>query len=339
MTYGLRHTIIAGAVALMGVACTDTTKSDANASLASLSAALSSVPVGFGDLSTSFVGTPAAMADAGGFWLGGGREAYFDRSGLMGGGLGDAFAGGIGFDRRDGGHGPFAGGLGCTGTFNAATGRVTCVDTTRSGVVVTRSAKYMTAAGTVQEAFDPLTTNTVTTQSVSMGTVKYDRSADNMSGGERDHHWGMGRGPGGRLLGDTSTILTATTTVSSASDRTVAGLASGSALRTINGTSAGRETSSGTSSRGSFTASRLVGDTTAGLTIPVVTGATSYPTAGSVVRSIVATLQYTGSAAVAMTRREVITYDGSATAKVVITENGVARTCTRPLPRGHLSCS
>jgi len=38
MTYGLRHTIIAGAVALMGVACTDTTKSDANASLASLSA-------------------------------------------------------------------------------------------------------------------------------------------------------------------------------------------------------------------------------------------------------------------------------------------------------------
>jgi len=339
MTYGLRHTIIAAAVALMGVACTDTTKSDANASLASLSAALSSVPVGFGDLSTSFVGTPAAMADAAGFWLGGGREAFFDRSGLMGGGLHDAFAGGIGFDRRDGSHGPFAGGLGCTGTFNAATGRVSCVDTTRSGVVVTQSAKYMTAAGTVQQAFDPLTTNTVTTQSVSMGTVKYDRSADNMSGGERDHHWGMGRGPGGRLLGDTSTILTATTTVTSASDRTVAGLASGSALRTISGTSAGRETSSGTSSRGSFTASRLVGDTTAGLTIPVVTGATSYPTAGSVVRSMVVTLQYTGSAAVALTRREVITYDGSATAKVVITENGVARTCTRPLPRGHLSCS
>ena len=338
MTHGLRNTIIAGAVALTGVACMDTTRSGANASLASLSAALSSVPVGFGDLSTSFIGTPAAMADGAGFWLGGGREASFDHSDLMGGGLGDAFAGGIGFDRRDGGHGPFAGGLGCSGTFSASTGRVTCGDTTRSGVSVTRSAKYTTSTGTVQQAFDALTTNTVNTQSVSVGTIKFDRAADSVSGLGGEHHWGRGRGPGGRLLGDTSTILTATTTVNNASDRTVTGLASGSALRTINGASAGHETSSGTSSLGSFTASRTVGDTTTGLTIPVVTGATSYPTAGSVVRSIVATMQYTGSAAVTLTRREVITYDGSATAKVVITENGVAKTCTRPLPRGHLTC-
>ena len=339
MRYGLRTSIIAGAVVVLAAACMDTTRSDRTASLDSLSAALSSVPVGFGDLSTSFIGTPAAMADAAGFWLGGGREAFFDRSGLMGGGLGDAFAGGIGFDRRDGGHGPFAGGLGCTGTFSAATGRVTCVDTTHSGVLVTRSAKYTTAAGTVQQVFDSLTTNTVNTQAVSVGTIKYDRSAAGNQGMERDHHWGMGRGPGGRLLGDTSTILTATTTVNSTSDRTVTGLASGSVLRTVNGASAGRETSSGTSSRGSFTASRTVGDTTTGLTIPVVTGATSYPTAGHVVRSIVATLQYTGSAAVALTRREVITYDGTATAKVVVTENGVAKTCTRPLPRGHMTCT
>lgn len=338
MTHGLRITIIAGAVAIMGVACTDTTKSEGDASLASLGAALSSVPVGFGDLSTSFVGTPASMADAAGFWLGGGREAFFDHSGLMGGGLGDAFAGGIGFDRHDGDHGPFAGGLRCIGTFAAATGRVTCVDTTRSGVVVTRSAKYTTAAGAVQQAFDPLTTNTVNTQSLSAGTVKYDRSTAGTTGGERDHHWGMGRGPGGRLLGDTSTILTATTAVNSASDRTVGGLASGSTLRTVSGTSAGREVSSGTSSRGAFTASRTAGDTTTGLTLPVVTGAASYPTAGSVIRSIVATLQYSGSAAVTLTRREVITYNGTATAKVVITENGVTKTCARPLPRGHLSC-
>jgi len=40
-----------------------------------------------------------------------------------------------------------------------------------------------------------------------------------------------------------------------------------------------------------------------------------------------------------VSRREVITYDGSATAKVEITENGTTRNCTRPLPRGPLSCS
>jgi hypothetical protein len=34
----------------------------------------------------------------------------------------------------------------------------------------------------------------------------------------------------------------------------------------------------------------------------------------------------------------VITYDGSATAKVVITLNGVTENCTLPLPHGRLAC-
>jgi hypothetical protein len=38
------------------------------------------------------------------------------------------------------------------------------------------------------------------------------------------------------------------------------------------------------------------------------------------------------------TRREVVTYDGSATAKVEITKDGVTKSCTLPLPRGRLSC-
>ena len=50
-----------------------------------------------------------------------------------------------------------------------------------------------------------------------------------------------------------------------------------------------------------------------------------------------ASLTYDVEASVS--RREVITYDGSATAKVEITENGTTRNCTRPLPRGQLSCS
>jgi hypothetical protein len=107
----------------------------------------------------------------------------------------------------------------------------------------------------------------------------------------------------------------------------------------VNGASAGTETTTGTSSRGAFTASRVVGDTTTGIVIPIATGTRSYPTAGTTIRSITATLAYAGASPVSLTRREVVTYDGSATAKVEITQNGTTKSCTRPLPRGPLTCS
>jgi hypothetical protein len=220
---------------------------------------------------------------------------------------------------------------------DAATGFITCTDTTRNGVTITRSAKYTTTAGAVQPAFDTLTTNTVVIKTTAKGTVTYDSAGDH--DGRRERDWGRGRGPGGRLLGDTSRILTARTTLNSASIRTTSGLASGSTKRTVDGASSGSETTVGTSTLGSFTASRTVGDTTSGLVIPVGTGTASYPSAGSVIRSMTATIQYSGQSAVSITRREVVTYDGSATAKVVITENGTAKNCTRPLPRGRLTCS
>jgi hypothetical protein len=37
-------------------------------------------------------------------------------------------------------------------------------------------------------------------------------------------------------------------------------------------------------------------------------------------------------------RREVITYDGSATAKLVITRDGTTKTCSLPLPHGRPVC-
>jgi hypothetical protein len=37
-------------------------------------------------------------------------------------------------------------------------------------------------------------------------------------------------------------------------------------------------------------------------------------------------------------RREVLTYNGTATAQVTITENGTTKTCTMALPRGRPSC-
>jgi hypothetical protein len=342
---------LAGLATLAAVACSDSTSSASPLTAAALSAALASVPISFGDLSTSFVGASADDAPLAGLWLGGGREARFDHGDFMGGGIQDAFIGGVAFEGRGGRRGPFggpfAGGRGCgDSTVAGANGRINCPDVTRHGITVKRSMQFKDGAGNVQQTFDSLATNSVNIETQTSGTITFDRAADSLSGDDRDgrrgeHEWGRGRGEGGRLLGDTSRVLTATTTINSSSSRTVSGLAQGSTQRTVNGASAGTESTTGTSTRGSFTASRTVGDTTTGLVIPVVSSNTgpAFPTAGTTVRSIQASLQYEGEAAVTLTRREVVTYDGSATAKVQVTENGTTKTCTKPLPRGRLSCS
>jgi hypothetical protein len=331
---------------LVGAACAELTNpTQSSLTPSALTGAFSTVPVGYGDLTSSFVGTAASGVPSAGFWLGGGRNGSMERRALMGGGLQGSFSGeGGGFGR--GLAGPFGGGLSCTSTFNAATGRVVCETVTQNGLTIARSAQYRNAAGTIQQAFDS-TTNSVNIQSAVTGTVTY-TPPDSGSGDDRGRHrgpgggracWGDGRGTGGLLLGDTATIVSATTTVNNASERTVTGLASGSTQRTVSGTSRGQESTTGESSRGTFTATRVAGDTTLALVIPVSTSGQSYPTAGTVVRAMQASVTYTGQAATSVSRREVITYDGSATAKVVITENGTTRNCTRPLPRGELSCS
>lgn len=346
--------LLASSCVVTAVACDRGTTSELQSSLtsAALSASFASTPVGYGDLTSSYVGTTAAGFSDGAVWLGGGRGAAFDRGEMMGGGIGDAFIGGVPFGRGGfGGHGPFGGGLHCatTATYNATTQRVECAAETRNGLSVTRSAQYKTASGTVQQAFDTLTTNSVNIQSAVTGSVTYTAGSDSGRGpggpggpGGHGHGWGDGRGPGGRLLGDTATILTATTAVNSSSSQTVTGLAAGSTQRTVDAASKGTESTTGTSSRGAFTATRAVGDTTKGLVIPVRTSAAdtakSYPTAGTVIRAMTATLTYTGQAAVTKSRREVVTYDGSATAKVTITEDGTTKSCTRALPRGQLVC-
>ncbi|MDF1504940.1 hypothetical protein [Roseisolibacter sp. H3M3-2] len=335
-------------------ACSEATTEGAATALEieALRASLSATPVGYGDLASSYVGvTASAVPTSGALWLAGGREARFDGAGpgggMMGGGLAEDFAGGMSFGRGRGHEGPFGGvfarGIGCAGAaFDAASGRVACPAETRNGLTINRSAQYLSAAGAVQQAFDTLTTNSVNTRSTVAGTVSYARDSSNARDG-RGHGPGLGgRGPGARLLGDTATILTATTTVQSSSERTVAGLAQGSTQRTVNGASRGVESTTGTSSRGAFTASRTVGDTTRGVVVPVRAAsdtARTYPTAGTVVRAMTATLTFAGQAATTVARREVVTYDGTATAKVVITENGTTRNCTRALPRGRLVCS
>jgi hypothetical protein len=311
----------------------------------SLADAFATATPGFDVVASSFAamgatntwvpGALGAMSNRGGRG-GGDRAGHGGRGpgfgGLMGGGLGgDFFSGAFGHGR---GRGPFGGGASCAGAFSAATGRVSCDSATSDGLTLRRSIAYTTTAGVAQAAFDTLTTNSVNVRTNVSGARTFTPDSG------RGRRFGHGHGRGFGFLADSGvTITSATTTVQSASDRTVTGLAAGSTQRTVNGTSAGRETTSGTTSAGTFTAQRTMGDTIRGLIVPVVASGVSYPTAGTVIRAMQASVTYAGQAARTSSRREVITYNGGATAAVVITEDGVARTCTIPLPRGRLTCS
>ena len=192
-------------------------------------------------------------------------------------------------------------------TFNTTSKRVECATLTRGGLTINRSFSFLDLAGKVEQAFDPANTNTVNVKSSVTGTVT--------------HH------------------STATSTINSSSDFTIVGLASGSTQRKVDGTASGTETTTGTRDGVAFTVARTADDKTSGLVIPIQNGRPTYPTAGTVSRSMTATVTKAGSSASTSSRSEVITYDGSATAKVVITHDGVTKTCTKPLPHGHLTCA
>src|SRR5262249_53002192 len=130
-------------------------------------------------------------------------------------------------------------------------------------------------------------------------------------------------------------------TVDLSSSQTVTGLAKGSTARTINSTSTGTESTTGTSKEGAFTAKRTASDAVTGVMIPFPSSTNHFPfpTAGSITRSISTSVQIPGQAATQSSRKEVITYTGKDTATVVITQDGTTQSCKLPLPHGHLTCS
>jgi hypothetical protein len=308
--------IAAAAAVTLALACIDTTSPTSEEALA-LSQAFATLPAGFTFTTNSFAANDnvgdaflprmngEGRGPGGGHHGGGGGLDKIDGHGMMGG-LGPDFFGGIGFGRGFG-HGPF-GGIELRGTcaFNSGTGRVECTDA-RGGLTIVASASYKTASGTVQQAPDS-TTDAVNIQTSVAGTVT-----------RRD---------------------SAVSTINHTSNRTVTGLSSSATQRTVNGAARGEESTSGKTDSGVvFTASRLVGDTTTGLVIPIVSGKPTYPTAGKVVRQMKATVTLAGASPATRERREVITYDGSDTATLVITNDGTTKTCKLPLPRGVPSCS
>jgi hypothetical protein len=319
------------AVVVTGAACADV-GSTPSADAAGAVAAFESVPAGFSATSSSF-DAAGDLDDAfqphrgdgsfdddsldndrrGGRGPGarGGREDRGEHRGrgdgfgfLMGGGIGPEFLGEIGFGPGRG-RGPFhVDSVGSSCVFASSTGIVTCGPVTRGGLTLTATAQITTVDGTAQARIDNTTDKVVLTSEVA-GTKTHRDSA--------------------------------TSEVAHKSTRTITGLADGATERTVDGTSDGTETTTGTTDAGAFTAIRTVNDTTAGIRIPLVDGRPTFPSAGRVSRNMKVTVTV-GGATTSHARSEIVTYDGTATATVVITQDGVAKNCTLPLPRGQLTC-
>jgi hypothetical protein len=280
----------------------------------SLSVAFATIPVAYSNTQNTY---SASAEGTGPFFPGGDRGGMGRDMGpglggglgpMIGNNLGDNFIGGKGLG-RDMGHGrhgdPDINASLTSCTFNASNGRVECAADTRNGITTLRSVAFTNAAGTAQSAFDSVTTNTINTVVTVSGTVT-----------RRD---------------------SSVTTLAHNSNRTVTGLAAGSTKHTINATSAGTESTTGTNKDGAFTAKRVASDTISGLIVPVTDTGKTYPTAGTVIRNMSVTRTVAGTTT-SSTRREVLTYDGSATAKMVVTQDGTTKTCSLPLPFGRPTC-
>jgi hypothetical protein len=301
---GKKYTI--AAIVVLAAACADL--DGPGFEMLSLTDAFVALPAGYNLNNTSFsLGDASEPAFIPGMAVrhdfGGARGGL--RDGLMGGGMAPDFLGGVALGRGFG-RGPFGGGpLNSDCTLAPSTGRVTCPTETRNGITINRSFSFTTAAGTAQAKPDS-TTNTVNSQISVSGTVT-----------RRD---------------------SAVSTISSSSNRTVSGLAFNATQRTVNGTSAGTETTTGKVSEGTFTSTRTVGDTTSGIVIPLTDGRPTYPTAGTVVRHLKVTMTVAGKTTT-RERREVVAYNGTATATLTITQDGTTKTCTLPLPHGKPVCN
>lgn len=296
---------LAATASLLGAsACSLDNSNGPNPFLSDL--AFSSAPAGLDLVSSSY-----AASDSNGMPWGGPRRGPGGGPGMggfMGGGLGDAFIGNAAPGRGPNG-GPFGMRIDDSCVFAVATGDLTCGPTVKNGLTVTSTYTIKTAAGTAQRAIDSLTTNSVRLRTAVTGTATRSRDGS------------------------------VTATVNNSGDRTVTGLAAGSTQRTVNGTSLGNETARGTTPDGkTFSSVRTAADTTTGLVIPVSATVQTYPSAGTVVRrmKVITTIDGTSST---RERREALTYDGTTTAKLQITENGTTKSCTVTLPRGRPTCS
>jgi hypothetical protein len=311
--------VAGGVFALAALACSDSTGTTLSAAdVAELSAAFNDVPAAFSNVESSFdrAAPDGFVGDFGQMMRDRGRGPG-GPGGLGGPGLGRGFGPGPGFGGLMGGGmlhgldefpaGPRPGRVDLANCTLGATGRVTCPDVTHNGITISRSFAFTTTDGTSQDAPDDMT-NTVNAILSVAGTVS-------------------------RPNGVTSTI-------DHSSNRTVTGLAAGSTERTINAQSHGMETTQFTNRDGvDVTVSHEASDAVNSVVVPITDNHASYPTGGSVERTMTVTMTQGTDAPRSLTRTETITYDGSDTAQLVITTNGETKTCSLPLPHGHPVCN
>lgn len=342
----IKGAIAIAAIGLALAACTDSLTSDSNLAL---NEAFQSVPLGFsansnsfdpaGDRGTAFYPGVMTSAQSGMRGMGGqggpmgqggqagGGRGQGGRGGhgpngadrgdgfgpgarglMMGGGLGPDFIGAMGFGGMHRGRGPFGTfTLPAECVFDATSGRVGCPDVTNNGLTIQRSFAFKAKDGTAQAQYDTATTDLVNIVTNVQGTRSRPDGA-------------------------------ATSTVLHTSDRTIDGLSSGSTARTMNGESRAEETTTGTRDGVAFTATRIAGDTTIDLVIPVVAQGPGIPTSGTVIRGMWVRIAPVGVEPTERARREVITYNGTNVVSVQITQDGVTRSCTITLPGRRLVC-
>lgn len=193
-------------------------------------------------------------------------------------------------------------------TYSPATGRVVCVEVVENGLTYNRSLAFLDAAGNPQPRRDSNTVSINRRQSVNGTTVR-----------------------------DSATV-----TIDRLSDFTVTGVQASSKQETRNGTESGTTTIVATLSSGKSTSLITFGDTVQNVVVlkPDSLVKQYWPSSGTIVRSLNGTRTLDGSAEhKAISRREVITFNGTAVIPVTITINGVTRTCTRDLRVNDHGCS
>jgi len=188
-------------------------------------------------------------------------------------------------------------------TYSSDIGRIVCAPVTRNGLTITRSMAFLDAAGTAQARRDASTV-LANTQIGVKGTTTTDR---------------------GSLTVDRSSSLT------------VSGLGRGATTHTLNGSESGTTTHAFTTRDGSATATDAFRSETKNVVVPVPQARGSWPISGTTTRTSTLTFAR-GSNTRSTTMSEQVTFTGSSVVNVVITRDGVTRTCTRDLASHTGSC-
>ena len=189
--------------------------------------------------------------------------------------------------------------------YSAATGRIVCAAVVRNGLTITRSIAFYDAAGTPQARRDA-------------GTVSANTEV---------------------TVKGTTTTERGTFTVDRASTLTISGLGRNAKTHALNGSEHGTSSGTITTRDGAVTVTEAVTSVTKDVVVPVPAGHGVWPLSGTVSRSATLTVARGSGPARTIATTEQVSFTGTSVVNVIITRNGVTRSCTRDLAARTGSCS